>query len=173
MRLEPRRTLDEYQSESTLYVFGATAARAIEPVQQVAVQTNLFTAVGKAVGRAFSVTFTLVRVLGLTLVGKSTGIGGPILIYQVAGVAAQGLRVIRPDTAHHALDVVGCIPLVPGSFAAKAILGLYALTAESAPSQPESFMITVQYTLRVIFTLGAIGTGLALPALLRRVRVTR
>jgi regulator of sigma E protease len=89
VRLEPRRTLDEYQSESTLYVFGATAARAIEPVQQVAVQTNLFTAVGKAVGRAFSVTFTLVRVLGLTLVGKSTGIGGPILIYQVAGVAAQ------------------------------------------------------------------------------------
>ena len=90
-----------------------------------------------------------------------------------AGGAVQGLRLIRPDTAHHALDVVGCIPLVPGSFAAKAIIGLYALTAESAPSQPEAFMVTVQYTLRVIFTLGAIGTGLALPALLRRVRVTR
>lgn len=90
-----------------------------------------------------------------------------------AGVAVQLLRLIRPATAHHALDVVGSIPMVPGSFAAKAIIGLYALTAESAASNPESFMVTVQYTLRVIFTLGAIGTGLALPALLRRVRVTR
>ena len=33
----------------------------------------------------------MVRVLGLTLIGRlpSTAIGGPILIYQVAGVAAQ------------------------------------------------------------------------------------
>lgn len=110
---------------------------------------------------------TIFLELGWTLEGASFAAA------LTAGLAAQLLRVVRPDTAHHALDVVGCIPLVPGSFAAKAILGLYALTAESAPSQPESFMITVQYTLRVIFTLGAIGTGLALPALLRRVRVTR
>jgi uncharacterized membrane protein YjjB (DUF3815 family) len=110
---------------------------------------------------------TIFLELGWTLEGAS------FVAALTAGLAAQLLRVVRPDTAHHALDVVGCIPLVPGSFAAKAILGLYALTAESAPSQPESFMITVQYTLRVIFTLGAIGTGLALPALLRRVRVMR
>jgi regulator of sigma E protease len=47
--------------------------------------------VAKAVGRACWVTLTLVRVLGLTLAGKlpSTGFGGPLLIYQVAGVAAQ------------------------------------------------------------------------------------
>ncbi|MGC3957137.1 MAG: threonine/serine exporter family protein [Verrucomicrobiota bacterium] len=90
-----------------------------------------------------------------------------------AGVAAQGLRLLRPDTAHHALDVVGCIPLVPGSFAAKTIIGLYALTSEHTPSNPEAFMVTVQYLLRVIFTLGAIGTGLAMPALLRRMRMGR
>jgi regulator of sigma E protease len=91
IRLEPRRTLDEYQAESTLYVFGATGARAIEPVPRVGVQTHLVAAVGKAVGRAVMVTLTLVRVLGLTLLGKlpSTGFGGPILIYQVAGVAAE------------------------------------------------------------------------------------
>jgi uncharacterized membrane protein YjjB (DUF3815 family) len=90
-----------------------------------------------------------------------------------AGFAVQLLRRVRSDTAHHALDVVGSIPLVPGSFAAKAILGLYALTLEHTASSPEAFMVTVQYTLRVIFTLGAIGTGLAIPSLLRRVRVSR
>jgi hypothetical protein len=31
----------------------------------------------------------------------------------------------------------------------------------------------VQYTLRVMFTIGAIGTGLAIPSLLLRVRVSR
>jgi regulator of sigma E protease len=90
-RLEPRHELDEYQAESTLYVFGASGARAIEPVPRVAVETHLPEAVAKAVGRACWVTLTLVRVLGLTLAGKlpSTGFGGPLLIYQVAGVAAQ------------------------------------------------------------------------------------
>lgn len=99
--------------------------------------------------------------------------GASFVAALAAGVAVQLLRLVRPDTSHQALDVVGSIPMVPGSFAAKAIIGLYALTAESTTSNPESLMITVQYTLRVIFTLGAIGTGLALPALLRRVRVTR
>ena len=47
-----------------------------------------------------------------------------------------------------------------------------ARLTENAAVNPESFMVTVQYTLRVIFTLGAIGTGLALPSLLRRVRMT-
>ena len=91
IKLDPRRTLDEYQSESTLWVFGATGARAIEPVPQVSIQPRLAGAVVKAIGRAFSVTVTLVRVFGLTLLGRlpSTAIGGPILIYQVAGVAAQ------------------------------------------------------------------------------------
>lgn len=90
-----------------------------------------------------------------------------------AGVAAQAVRLLRPDIAHHAVDVVGCIPLVPGSFAAKAIIGLYSLTFENTPNHPEALMVTVQYILRVSFTLGAIGTGLAMPALLRRVRITR
>ena len=98
--------------------------------------------------------------------------GASFVAALAAGVAVQLLSLVRPDTAHHALDVVGCIPLIPGSFAAKAILGLYALTSENAAVNSESFMVTVQYTLRVIFTLGAIGTGLALPALLRRVRLT-
>lgn len=88
------------------------------------------------------------------------------------GAAVQLLRAARPDISHNALDVVGCIPMVPGSFAAKAILGLYTITIGTS-NDPETLLTAVQYTLRVSFIIGAIGTGLAIPTLLLRVRVTR
>ena len=77
------------------------------------------------------------------------------------------------DISQNALDVVGCIPMVPGSFAAKAILGLFALTSTDTTQATETLVTAVQYTLRVMFTVGAIGTGLAIPTLLQRVRVSR
>jgi len=90
------------------------------------------------------------------------------------GAAVQVLRA-RTEISQNALDVVGCIPMVPGSFAAKAILGLFALTA--ADTNPvhatETLTTALQYTVRVMFTIGAIGTGLAIPTLLLRVRVSR
>jgi regulator of sigma E protease len=90
-RLQRRSTLDEYQAESTFYVFGAEGARAIAPIPTLPPDRNVIVAAGEGVARAASVTGTLVRVLLLTLVGKlpATSIGGPILVYQVAGVAAQ------------------------------------------------------------------------------------
>jgi uncharacterized membrane protein YjjB (DUF3815 family) len=90
----------------------------------------------------------------------------------MAGLAVQLLRVMRPDFSQNALDVVGCIPMVPGSFAAKAILGLYTLTI-GASQDAETLITAVQYSLRVAFIIGAIGTGLAIPTLLLRVRVFR
>ncbi len=89
-----------------------------------------------------------------------------------AGIAVQWLRMARPDFSQNALDVVGCIPMVPGSVAAKAILGLYALMI-GASHDAETLITAVQNTLRVAFIIGAIGTGLAIPTLLLRVRVTR
>ena len=89
------------------------------------------------------------------------------------GAAVQVLRA-RTDISQNALDVVGCIPMVPGSFAAKAILGMFALTATgNAMASEETLITAVQFALRVMFTIGAIGTGLAIPTLLLRVRVTR
>ena len=88
------------------------------------------------------------------------------------GAAVQALRT-RTDISQNALDVVGCIPMVPGSFAAKAVLGMFALTATDSAHAAETLVTAVQYTLRVMFTIGAIGTGLAIPTLLLRVRVSR
>ena len=88
------------------------------------------------------------------------------------GAAVQVLRA-RTDISQNALDVVGCIPMVPGSFAAKAILGMFALTSTGTADASETLITAVQYALRVTFTIGAIGTGLAIPTLLLRVRVSR
>ena len=91
------------------------------------------------------------------------------------GAAVQVLRA-RTDISQNALDVVGCIPMVPGSFAAKAILGMFALTSASDTGTSEealALITAVKFALRVTFTIGAIGTGLAIPTLLLRVRVTR
>jgi len=88
------------------------------------------------------------------------------------GAAVQVLRA-RTKISQNALDVVGCIPMVPGSFAAKAILSLFALTSVDTVNATETLVTAMQYTLRVMFTIGAIGTGLAIPTLLLRVRVTR
>jgi uncharacterized membrane protein YjjB (DUF3815 family) len=87
-------------------------------------------------------------------------------------MAVQLLRA-HTDISHSALDVVGCIPMVPGSFAAKAILGLYALTISSVANDSQVLITAVQYSLRVMFTIGAIGTGLAIPTLLLRMRGSR
>lgn len=76
----------------------------------------------------------------------------------------------RIGVSRNTLDVASCIPMVPGGFAAKAILGLIALTLP-APQNPDQTLISsVSNGLRVMFTIGAMGTGLAIPSLLVRVR---
>lgn len=86
-----------------------------------------------------------------------------------------GVRVLCTCTnvSEDALDVAGCIPMVPGSFAANAILGLFALTSSTTADLSDTMNEAVQYTVRVMFTIGAIGTGLAIPTLLLRVRMKR
>jgi uncharacterized membrane protein YjjB (DUF3815 family) len=79
----------------------------------------------------------------------------------------------RIAISQEVLNVTGCIPMVPGSFAAKAILGMFALTEQSGTDAAATLITAVQYTLRVGFIIGAAGTGLAIPALLTRVRITK
>jgi uncharacterized membrane protein YjjB (DUF3815 family) len=79
------------------------------------------------------------------------------------------VQLLRTKThiSQNTLDVAGCIPMVPGSFAAKSILAMFALTSSDAHST-ETLVTAFQYGIRVIFTIGAIGTGLTLPSLLNR-----
>ena len=93
--------------------------------------------------------------------------GATFVAALAVSVAVQLLR-LRRDTPGNTLAVVGCIPLVPGSFAAKAVVGLFAVTTGSDVNHPEVLSTAVQYTLRVLFTIVMIGTGVAIPRLLRR-----
>lgn len=88
------------------------------------------------------------------------------------GSAVQILQE-RIGVSRNTLDVAGCIPMVPGGFAAKAILGLFALTASSPQAPDQTLLQSVGGALRVMFTIGAMGTGLAIPSLLLRVRRSR
>jgi len=79
----------------------------------------------------------------------------------------------RIGVSRNILDVAGCIPMVPGLFATKAILGFFALTAPVPVNPDETLIVSVEFFLRVAFTIGAIGTGLAIPSLLLRVLARR
>jgi uncharacterized membrane protein YjjB (DUF3815 family) len=76
----------------------------------------------------------------------------------------------RRDISQDLLVVVGCISMVPGSFAAKAIIGLFAVTTSAVVNESDMLVAAIQYMLRAMFITGAIGTGLAIPTLLFRAR---
>lgn len=79
------------------------------------------------------------------------------------GCATRFLRA-RLGTGSNDLAAAGCIPMVPGAFAAKGIFGLYALTASNPVDPAPTAVTAMEFTLRVLFTLIAIGTGLSITA---------
>ena len=100
--------------------------------------------------------------LGWSLEGAS--FAAALAVGSVVTVGQERIGVSR-----NILDVAGCIPMVPGLFATKAILGFFALTAPVPVNPDETLIISVEFFLRVAFTIGAIGTGLAIPSLLLHV----
>jgi regulator of sigma E protease len=90
-RLRAQTRVDEYETESIGYAFGADGGRATRPVEAVLLERSLPAAVGLAIDRSFDATRLIARVLWRTLVGAlpASSLGGPILLYRVAGVAAQ------------------------------------------------------------------------------------
>ena len=83
------------------------------------------------------------------------------------GVAVQ-LFPLPIGISRNSLHVVGCIPMIPGAFAAKAILGLFAITVQHSTATNETLIAAMDNTLRVAFTMGALGTGVIIPTLLLR-----
>ena len=81
--------------------------------------------------------------------------------------AAVQLVPSRFPVSRNALHVVGCVPMIPGAFAAKAILGLFAISSQH-PATNETFIAAMDNALRVTLTTGALGAGVAIPSLLLR-----
>jgi len=80
------------------------------------------------------------------------------------GIIVQLLQS-RLGVSRNALSVVGCIPMIPGGVATRAILGLFAVAAQHSSATNQTLVTAAEDTLRVMFTIGALGTGLALPTL--------
>jgi uncharacterized membrane protein YjjB (DUF3815 family) len=93
--------------------------------------------------------------------------GASFMAALAVGFAVQLLPSLDGVT-RNALHVAACIPMIPGAFAAKAILGLFAITHPAASS--EALITAMDNVLRVILTVGSLGTGLAIPILLVRSR---
>jgi uncharacterized membrane protein YjjB (DUF3815 family) len=96
-------------------------------------------------------------VLALTL--RTIPLGSGLSTEAASFVAASTVGIAvwllpsRAGVSHNTLHVVGCIPMIPGAFAAKALLGLFAITADKPGS--ETLITAMDNTLRVIFTMGA------------------
>jgi len=90
-----------------------------------------------------------------------------------AALAAGAVVALSPRQRGEGADMIalaGCIPMVPGAFFGKAMLGFFALTAP-APAHPEDIgLVAAIAMLRVILTLGAIGAGIAIPQQMSRHR---
>jgi len=116
---------------------------------------------------------------GLALAVRTVGLqwGWSLEAASFAAALAVGSVVTvlqeRIGVSRNILDVAGCIPMVPGLFATKSILGFFALTAPFPVNPDETLITSVEFFLRVAFTIGAIGTGLAIPSLLLHVLAPR
>lgn len=84
------------------------------------------------------------------------------------GIRLLELRPIRLNYAGNALAVTGCIPMVPGSAAAQGIMALLGLTAQVPAHADQTLLLAVEYGLRVVFTIGALGAGLTIVTTLLR-----
>jgi uncharacterized membrane protein YjjB (DUF3815 family) len=90
-----------------------------------------------------------------------------------AALAAGAVVALSSRQRGEGADMIalaGCIPMVPGAFFGKAILGLVLVTAPAPAHAEQTAIFTVVAMTRVILTLGAIGAGLAIPQQMSRHR---
>lgn len=112
----------------------------------------------------------------LALAVRTTGLdlGWSLVMasFAAALAVAAGVQLIQSKirVSRNSLKVVGCIPMIPGGIATKAILGLFAVSGVHPAVAHETFVMALENSLRVAFIIGALGTGLAIPTLLLRVR---
>lgn len=64
------------------------------------------------------------------------------------------------------LAVVGCIPMVPGSLAANALMGFFSLAHSTPDNALTPLVVTMENTIVVVLTMVAIGIGLSIPTLI-------
>ena len=95
------------------------------------------------------------------------GLGLPAASFIAAFLLAVLNRMFeQPDSPRGSvLAVVGCIPMIPGSLAAKGLMNLFELLKATPGEGFFSTTAAVENLMLVAFTLVGIGTALAIPTL--------
>lgn len=106
-----------------------------------------------------------VRTVGQDLAWSLEGASFAAAIVTSCSVSALRKQL---GPACNAVALAGCIPMVPGAFFGQALLGFLSVTAPNLIDAETTLIVAVQSLLRVIFTVGAIGAGLLIPAHLLR-----
>jgi uncharacterized membrane protein YjjB (DUF3815 family) len=108
--------------------------------------------------------------LGVRTVGLDSGWSLEAASFVAAAASSCAVRILRVrlGVAGNAMALAGCIPMVPGAFFGQAIMALLEVTAPHPQDAATTIVLAMQYMLRVVFTVGAIGAGLAIPMHLLR-----
>jgi uncharacterized membrane protein YjjB (DUF3815 family) len=95
------------------------------------------------------------------------GFGLPAASFIAAFLLAALNRMLEePDSPRGSvLAVVGCIPMIPGSLAAKGLMNLFELLRTTPGEGLLSTTAALENLMLVAFTLVGIGTALAIPTL--------
>ena len=126
------------------------------------------------IGPASLIRCALLGALALSVrtICQSAGWGLEESTFVAALTTASAVYLGGPKRgqAPNALTIAGCIAMVPGAFFINALIGFLSMT--TLPPEEASLAIARSLTalLRVIFTLGALGAGLTIPAQMARNR---
>ena len=106
--------------------------------------------------------------LAVRTAGQAAGLDLPEASFFAALVVATAERVLHKFQSSHGsiLSLVGCIPMVPGSIAARGLMNLYALLRAHPNEEILAAADGMRNLLEVTFTLAAVGTALPIPRLI-------
>lgn len=137
--------------------FAALASLGFAVIFNVPKRFLIFVALGAAIG--FSFKSILVQI----------GFGAEVST--LVGAAAIGITGKAFSTLfkepHQIITIAAAIPMVPGTFAFKAIVSLLDFVSASTPSY-ELLVLATFYAAKTGFILAAIAFGVAAPSLLKK-----
>jgi len=112
--------------------------------------------------------------LAVRTIGQDYGASLAVASFFAALLLAIVNRIWQdfPSPRGSVLAVVGVIPMVPGSLAAKVFMSVFEFLRSGQSQGVAATVATWDSLVMLVFTLAAIGTGLALPSLIPAARVS-
>ncbi len=157
LRPQRQRALDEYQAELSQWTVGIRPARAAEPIAEEPLEPRVVAAVRIGLNGVASAATLLFGSLFAILMRDlpASAFGGPIFVYEIAGVAAshgvdQFLKIAAVLSINLGLLNLLPVPILDGG---QATLALYELVRRRPPSQRLVRRATIAGLTLILFLL--------------------